>query len=335
VKRICTVAALLLLAACATDENALRVAGPQAHRIGQLFSAFLWITGAVYVLVMAALIFALVRRRREPLDPMNPDPAREHRMRAVIGGAVAVTAVILLGFVTASTRTGRALNSLGDQAKDPLTIEVIGHQWWWEFHYLNPVASQIVFTANELHIPTGQPVRLKITARDVIHSFWIPELHGKKDAIPGWENTDYIQADRPGLYRGQCAEFCGHQHAHMGLNVFADEPRDFDKWIAGQRGPAHQPATPEEKRGHDVFLRSACTMCHQITGTTAHALAGPDLTHLASRQTLAAGTLPNTPGNLAGWILNPQTVKPGAHMPPNDLRGSDLQDLLAYLGSLK
>src|SRR3954468_23638812 len=147
------------------EENALRVAGPQADRIGQLFRSFLWITGTVYVLVIAALIFALLRRRGGPVDPMNPDPARERRMRAGTGGAVATTAVILLGFVTASTRTGRALTSLGDQAKDPLTVEVIGHQWWWEFHYLNPVASQIVVTANELHIPTGQPVRLKITAR--------------------------------------------------------------------------------------------------------------------------------------------------------------------------
>jgi cytochrome c oxidase subunit II len=212
---------------------------------------------------------------------------------------------------------------------------VIGHQWWWEFHYLNPVASQIVITANELHIPTGQPVRLKITARDVIHSFWVPNLHGKKDAIPGWENTDYVQADKPGIYHGQCAEFCGHQHAHMGFTVFADPPDAFDRWIAGQRSPPHQPATEAEKRGQDVFLRNACPMCHQIAGTTAHAFAGPELSHLGGRQTLAAGTLPNTRGNLAGWILNPQSVKPGARMPPNDLRGSDLQDLLAYLESLK
>jgi cytochrome c oxidase subunit 2 len=327
---------LLLTAACQGEQAALSPVGPQADRIARLFHTFLVVTAIVYAIVIVVLLIGVVRARRRPdAPPTATDERGERRMRNTVAGAAVLTALITLSLLTASVATGRSIHALGDAAKDPLTVQVTGRQWWWEFKYLNPVAENIVTTANELHIPTGQPVRLVIHGADVIHSFWVPNLHGKKDAIPGWENVDYLQADEPGIYRGQCAEYCGAQHAHMMFTVFADRPADFERWMAAQKGTAQEPRDDAQKRGRDVFMKSACPMCHQIGGTLAHGAMGPDLTHLASRQTIASGTLPNTPGNLAGWILDPQGVKPGNHMPPNDVKSTDLQDLLAYLGSLR
>jgi cytochrome c oxidase subunit II len=176
---------------------------------------------------------------------------------------------------------------------------------------------------------------LELRSTDVIHSFWPPNLTGKRDLIPGKVNSLWFQADTPGVYRGQCAEFCGHQHAKMGFLVIADRPDSFATWLASQRDTASTPTTELTQRGQEVFLASSCVMCHTISGTPAGSRIGPDLTHLASRRTIAAGTLPNTRGNLAGWILNPQRIKPGTRMPPNQLNPADLQALLAYLESLK
>ena len=203
-----------------------------------------------------------------------------------------------------------------------------GHQWWWEVNYENPVASRSFTTANEIHIPVGQPVVLKLTSQDVIHSFWVPNLHGKKDLIPGHASMTWLQADKPGTFRGQCAEFCGHQHAHMAFTVVAEPPEQFYAWYDGQTRPAVQPAGESQQRGRQVFLSSACVMCHTIQGTPAGATVGPNLTHVA-------GTLANNRGNLGGWVADSQEIKPGNHMPPNILRAEDLQSLLDYLESLK
>jgi len=178
-------------------------------------------------------------------------------------------------------------------------------------------------------------VVLKVTSRDVIHSVWIPNLHGKRDLIPGYTTAIWLQADRPGLFRGQCAEFCGIEHARMALYVTAEPNEDFEKWRAGQIKAAVEPTTDEAKLGRDVFVHATCTQCHTIRGTIAGAIAGPDLTHLASRGTIAAGTLPNRRGHLAGWIADPQRIKPGARMPPNSVQSQDLQRLLTYLETLK
>jgi cytochrome c oxidase subunit II len=186
-----------------------------------------------------------------------------------------------------------------------------------------------------MDIPVGRPVVLKVTSSDVIHSLWIPNLQGKRDLIPGYTTAIWLQADRPGRYRGQCAEFCGIQHAHMALFVTAEPNDEFETWRAGQIKPAVEPSTDEAMLGRDVFLHATCTQCHRIRGTIAGATAGPDLTHLATRGTIAAGTLPNRRGHLAGWIADPQQIKPGSRMPPISVQGEDLQHLLTYLETLK
>ena len=175
----------------------------------------------------------------------------------------------------------------------------------------------------------------KVTSHDVIHSFWVPNLHGKRDLVPGYVTAIWMQADRSGIYRGQCAEFCGRQHAHMAFEIVAESEADFERWLDAQRRLAVEPQTDAEQRGREVFLARRCSTCHTIRGTGAFATVGPDLTHVASREALAAGTIPNTRGHLAGWIVNPQTIKPGTAMPSNLLPADDLHALMAYLEILR
>ena len=190
-------------------------------------------------------------------------------------------------------------------------------------------------TANEIHVPVGEPVLFVLNAQDVIHSFWVPSLAGKKDLIPGYTQSMWFQADTAGVYRGQCAEFCGLQHAKMALHVVAEPKAQYRQWVERQRESAAIPTDSVTRRGREIFLVGQCAMCHSIQGTAAASNAGPDLTHLASRRTIAAGTLPNTRGALAGWIVDPQRIKPGTRMPPNLLRPQDLDALLTYLQSLE
>jgi cytochrome c oxidase subunit 2 len=197
------------------------------------------------------------------------------------------------------------------------------------------VASRRLTTANELHIPVGREVKIRMRSADVIHSFWAPQLHGKRDLIPGDTSYLWLKADRPGRFQGQCAEFCGHQHAHMRFEVVAHSPERFAAWYESQLRPAATPTDSLRRRGQEVFVGKSCVMCHRIRGTIAGGTVAPDLTHVASRRMIAAGTLPNTRGYLGGWIVNPQSMKPGVKMPPNALAGADLQALLAYLESLK
>jgi cytochrome c oxidase subunit 2 len=216
-------------------------------------------------------------------------------------------------------------------AAPAVTIEITGKQWWWQARYLSSgdVARSFV-TADEIHIPVGQPVRVKLVGGDVIHSFWVPQLSGKMDAIPGQTNETWLQAARPGTYRGQCTEYCGLQHAHMGLVVVADAPADFQKWWAHQL----EAPTPGNTAGQDVFV-SHCGGCHTVRGTDAAGNLGPDLSHLMARTTLAAATLPNDEQNLAHWIADPQSVKPGSLMQPPQLSGGDLAAVASYLETLK
>jgi cytochrome c oxidase subunit 2 len=193
----------------------------------------------------------------------------------------------------------------------------------------------IVETANEIHVPVGRTVSIKMTSSDVIHSFWAPNLDGKKDLIPGHETRTWFRADSAGVYRGQCAEFCGHEHAKMAFLIVAEPPTQFQRWLESQKSEAATPTDSLAQQGKRVFLSGSCAMCHAISGTSAGSNFGPDLTHLASRRTIAAGTLPNDASNLAGWIIDPQIIKPGVKMPPNQLDGNSLQALLAYLATLK
>jgi cytochrome c oxidase subunit 2 len=311
------------------EHAVLAPAGPQAARLSHLWWVFLAICTAVYVVMMILLVIALARRSEGALDP--------RRVTTVVASGGALTAATLVGLLIFSVRAGRGINPLVSAAgaSEVLTVRVTGHQWWWDFEYEASPPSQMVRASNELHIPVGQPVLLRLISSDVVHSFWVPSLHGKRDLVPGHESTTYIQADRAGLFRGQCAEFCGDQHAQMAFSVIAESPGEFQAWLRQQRQIAPEPATALARRGREVFLSTSCSMCHTIVGTPAGSRVGPDLTHVASRLTIAAGSLANGQDRLAAWITDPHGFKPGVRMPPNPLPSGDLQALVSYLGTLQ
>ena len=314
------------------NQSVLAPAGRQASSIHGLWSLMLWVSVAVFVAVIAAVIVAIARgtrNRSAGATVVTP----ERTLARNVGIAVGATVVILIGLLVASVWTGRLLAAL--QASSAVTVGITGHQWWWEIQYEDAVPSRRVVTANELHIPVNRPVVFKVTSRDVIHSFWIPNLQGKRDLIPGYTTAIWLQADRPGVFRGQCAEFCGMQHAHMALDVVAESETDFEQWLEGMRQSAPPPSDPSTQRGRDVFMQARCSGCHTIRGTDAAGQVAPDLTHLATRSTLGAGTLPNTPDTLSAWIQDPQHVKPGNQMPANVLAPDDLHALVAYLETLR
>lgn len=255
-------------------------------------------------------------------------------VRWILAGGVAFPLLTLVPLFVFTMHSLAVVEARGEEPA--LTIEAIGRQFWWEVHYLDANGNRLFETANEIHIPVGQTVLIRLFAGDVIHSFWVPRLAGKIDMIPGRINQIRIRADRPGVYRGQCAEYCGLQHAKMAFFVIAEPEPEFRRWAAHQALPAEAPDDTLGARGREVFLRTACRACHVIRGTPATtATIGPDLTHLASRRTLAAATMPNTRGHLGGWIANPQALKPGNGMPAVPLSGDDFNALLHYLQSLR
>lgn len=326
------------LSACSVNrvQSPLEPAGVQAAHIAALWWTMLIVLGAVFLLVLLFLSRAVARSPHlQHPDAPRIAPATDSRTWRGVAAAIAVSVITLFAVLVASLVTGARLAPPASTASGPITIEVVGHQWWWEVNYRGAEPQQTFTTANELHIPVGVPVTVRTTSRDVIHSFWVPDLAGKTDALPGRVNTFWLQADRAGMYRGQCAEFCGLQHARMAFHVVAQPQADFEQWLRGQRQPAAEPSTASERRGREVFLASPCALCHTVRGTPANAINGPDLTHVASRRFIAAGTLPNTVGNLAGWIVDSQGVKPGNHMPANELTPADLRALLAFLESLR
>ena len=309
---------------------------PQGSASDHLYDLTLFLTvacGIIWLLVVG-LAVATLRRRRVSFtaDPALPDPRRERRFTIITSTAVVVTALIVTVFTVASFLTTRHINARSD---DAVVVRVRGYQWWWEFTYLADKPDQIITTANEVHVPVGRSVRFVLEAPDVIHSFWVPSLAGKQDLIPGLNNEVTIRPERAGVYRGQCAEFCGLQHAHMAFLVIADAPDVFARWQAAQRQPAVEPSSEEEAAGRTVFLTEQCRACHTIQGTSAAGTVGPDLTHVAGRRTIAAGLLPTTRGSLAAWIADPQTIKPGNNMPMVPLSGDELRAVSAYMASLK
>ena len=312
-------------------HTSLNPASPQVRLVDRLGTAMFVTAAVVCLLVFAALLWAALRRRRgaEPVA----DGRQERPMKTAVLLATGVTTVILFVFLIFDVSVGRSITT--NPGNDALQIRVTGHQWWWEVQYRDSLPQNWVTTANEIHVPVGRPVVFELRSTDVIHSFWPPNLSPKRDQIPGNENSLWFQADSAGVYRGQCAEFCGHQHAKMAFLVVAEPADQFEGWLARQRDTAQTPTDSLARRGKDVFMAASCVMCHAISGTSAGSRIGPDLTHLASRRTLAAGTLPNTRGNLTGWIVDPQAIKPGVKMPPNQLSGPELLALVAYLETLK
>lgn len=323
-RALITLVPALYLSGCSGRHSALDPAGLYAEEISSLWWLFFAVCMAVYCSVLVALVIGLARRR---------GATSEKKMTAVVVTAVAATVVILFALLIASTGTGHALSTT---PREPaVQIVVTAQQWWWDVVYDSPDPSKRFTTANEIVVPVGIPVRLILESRDVIHSLWIPNIHGKRDLIPGQTSELVIQADRAGDFEGQCAEFCGLQHAHMRIVFRALPPDEFARWTAAQHQPARVPDTPEELAGQRVFMSRGCPLCHTISGTDARARTAPDLTHLASRSMIAAGSRPNTPGHLAAWVVDSQSIKPGNRMPPNLLRADELNALLTYLRSLE
>jgi cytochrome c oxidase subunit II len=317
------------------QHSALRSGSPQAARIEWLYWFIFWICFAVYVVMIAVFSRSAIRnhvRTREML-PIFRDDAGDRRATPIVAVATGITILALFVVLWSSVVTGREVEHLS--ANSAITIDITGHQWWWEVKYPNSQPDLTINTANEIHVPVGTPVTFLTHSYDVIHSFWAPSMNGKRDLIPGYSSSFSFQADTPGIYRGQCAEFCGLQHAHMGFSVIAESREAYNEWAQSQLQDAHQPDSRSQARGREVFLSHSCVLCHTIRGTNAASNVGPDLTHLASRQMIASETLPNNTGALAGWIIDPQRMKPGTQMPPNTLAPDDLQALLSFLESLR
>jgi cytochrome c oxidase subunit 2 len=329
---------LLALTGCSGWQSALDAHGSSAVEIKQLIILIVAICSVVWMLVMLALLRALWRGGSRVMEPLHVDPAlqldqaAERRSKIAVSAAVLVTAVIVGGFTVASYVTTRAIST---RSTDELTIKVRGLQWWWGIEYVGATSDERFETANEIHIPVGRDIRLQLEGLDVIHSFWVPSLAGKQDLIPGRPNDLRIRADRPGIYRGQCAEFCGMQHAHMAFIVIAEDQAQFDQWAAGQRLPAPSSAVQEIAAGREVFLSKQCAACHTIRGTDASGKTGPDLTHVGSRKYIASGLFETTRGSLAAWIADPQTLKPGNNMPMVPLTAEELRSVSAFMASLK
>ena len=293
-----------------------------------------WLTfaiSALVVVVVTAFIVRAVQRGRAA----GPEEGEEIDKRPVPWGGrfIVIAGLVVSGAILAATFAVslRALDALARPPGDPqLTIEVIGRNWWWEVRYPNGAV-----TANEIHIPVGQAVEVKLSTADVIHSFWVPQLNVKQDQIPGMDNRLWLRAEEPGRYRGQCAEYCGLQHARMVFYVEARPRQEFEEWLEREAAPAREPATASAERGRDILLRSSCAGCHSVRGTSAVGTLGPDLTHLAARRTIGAGLLPMSRQTLSDFVVNAQRAKPGASMPPTEIEPDELAALVDYLMSLE
>jgi cytochrome c oxidase subunit 2 len=310
-----------LATACSDDHNVMRPDGPHGSSIADL-GWFMIITAGVIAVVFVGLLLRALWRGGRRARPAND---RSERAFILAGGVALPLAVV-------GTLTVLSLNVLNDHAPaGALHITVTGHQYWWEVRYDDAGFT----TANEFVIPVGRPVQFTLRSDDVIHSFWVPDLGGKIDMVPGHTNKVVLQASTPGRYRGQCAEYCGLQHAKMAVIVEAMAPADYDAWQQHESGPAVAATTAEARAGQEAFGALPCASCHTIRGTAARGDVGPDLTHFAARQTLGAGAAPNDRGHLGGWIANAQTTKPGNAMPPIPMSPEQLQAVLGYLESLR
>jgi cytochrome c oxidase subunit II len=326
------VVTLLVLAGCGQtkgDQSTLHAGSDQTRKIIHLWWGMLAAAVVVFAGAVVLLTIAYRRRSRTGLPVIGKSPEVSNGLVVGFGILIPVVCLVILFFI-ANIGVVNA-TSAPKPGQTRMNLTVVGHQWFWEVRY--PGTSAV--TANEIHIPVKTPVNVTLLTADVIHSFWVPELNKKVDMIPGHPNHLLLYADKVGTYRGQCAEFCGLQHAHMAMRVYADPPGKFKAWLANMAKPLAPPANPQAKAGEQVFLTQQCASCHTIRGTAAKGRIGPDLTHLQTRQTLAALTIPNTEGYLGGWVLDPQHIKPGNKMPGLNLSGPQFQQLLSFLEGLK
>jgi cytochrome c oxidase subunit II len=308
------------------NQSVLNPHGPVATALAGLSWYLIAVLGIAYVATMILLFVAILRARR------GRALSDRSSWRITVGWGLAVPLVVLTSILIYSISAGSIMAA--KLPTDALVVHVVGKQFWWQVQYLKH-GVVIGNTANEIHVPVGTPVKIKLSSTDVIHSFWVPNLTGKVDLIPGRTNETWLGVDSPGVWRGQCAEFCGSQHAHMSLEIVAEAPEKFSEWLAWQAQPALRPDAPSAVQGREVFLSQPCVMCHTIRGTLASATAGPDLTHVAGRRTIAAATRTNIPEHLGGWISNAQAIKPGTKMPRMSLASGQVDALVAYLGTLQ
>ncbi len=317
------------LAACSPldPQNTLAPNGYVARRLAELFWLTMALAAFVFVLVEGLLLYAIIRFRRRPGQPVPPQ-THGHTVLEIGWTILPTLILVVLGVPSVMM-----LFELDQPPSRPLRVEVIGHQWWWEFRYPEPYN---VVTATELHIPVGQTIEVTLRSADVQHSFWVPRLAGKTDLLPPRVNHMWFNAEEPGRYSAQCAELCGIQHAQMRFYVVAQPPAEFEAWIRAQQAPPPPPTTPEAQRGQEALVSGGCVACHTIEGTLARGQIGPNLTHLMSRSAIAGGILPNTPENLARWLRDPQEVKVGNLMKlPRPLTEDEVRDLVAYLTTLR
>jgi cytochrome c oxidase subunit 2 len=333
-RRLSIIGALPFLAGCEGVQNSFGGQGAESANFIDLFILFTIVCTIMYLLVVGGLVAALWRRRRGGL---TVEERQHHASSSATGPALAIwTALIVVGLTVltvASFFTDRS--NAANARKSALTLKVTANQWWWDVEYAPSDPSKTVRTANEIHLPVGIPVQVLLQSNDVIHSFWIPNLAGKQDLVPGRTTDVHLLPRKAGLYRGQCAEFCGFQHAQMALDITVESKADFQRWYASQLKPAARPATPLQQAGYRYLTTRECSSCHNISGTPAGGQVAPDLTHFASRRSIAAGALPMNKGNLYGWIADPQSQKPGSHMPTVGLAPAELHSVVAYLETLK
>ncbi|HJQ99397.1 MAG TPA: cytochrome c oxidase subunit II [Candidatus Polarisedimenticolaceae bacterium] len=332
-KRVVVALALLAASACVAERGVLAPRGPAARRLADLGWPVLIGFTAVSI-VMWGLIVWIAKRRTGSLGEHDPPEIGGGEKWILIGGL----GIPVLAFAITFGATLRTLSAFPEpmHAHGHTGVRVVGHQWWWEVHTIGQDPSDHTVSANEIHIPVGPPVDVELVTADVIHSLWVPRLHGKVDLVPGLKNHIRLQADAPGVYPGRCAELCGVQHAHMRFLVIAQTKEEYDRWWQNELLPAHEPQSDAARRGKRLFETSACLVCHRIRGTAAYATLGPDLTHLATRQTIGAGSLPNDVATLHAWVADAPSLKPGTLMPPiTSFSGEELHDLVAYLQELE
>jgi cytochrome c oxidase subunit 2 len=323
----------VVLAMRGQAQSTLDPAGPAAKSLSDL-SWFVFILFTAVAVVMCSLIAWVATRRRGTFDEHEPVDAGGGQLWILIGG-FAIPFVILAAVFILGLRAVTRFPLHDGYVMDP-EIRLIGHQWWWEARYVGGPPNNQFVTANEIHIPVGRPVNIELSSADVIHSFWVPNLSGKVDLIPGQVNHMRLQADRPGVYSGKCAEYCGAQHANMMIVVVAHPENEFEDWRAHQLEPSSAPSTAQEARGQELFLSSPCSLCHTIRGASARGAVAPDLTHLASRRGIAANALENNKANISAWVTHAQALKPSSMMPNvTQFSGDELQALVAYLQQLR
>jgi cytochrome c oxidase subunit 2 len=324
-------ASALPASGCASWQSALDAQGVPALGLKHLMSVFGLVCLLVWLLVVLVLWRALVRPRGAGGEPLDVDPASRGNLTLCVNLALVATICIVAGLTLLSYFATRP----DPASPDSISIQLRAHQFWWEAIYGNAAADQVFTTANELHVPVGRTVHIQLSAADVIHSFWVPSLAGKQDLIPGRLNELSFTAQRAGLYRGQCAEFCGLQHAHMAILIVAESPEDYENWRRAQVSPAVAPTTREQQDGRKIFSEKACGSCHTVRGTSSAATVGPDLTHVGGRHYIAAGMIETSRGSLAAWIADPQTIKPGNNMPMVPLNADEINAVSDYMASLK